>query len=490
MPKSTLETILADQRLRIEACRQSKFLFGIYYLSHYVTHQSPQFHKDMASDLDFNGFDFLLWIMFREGAKTTWAKIAALHAICYKTKRNIGWAGFDLAKAKRQIRSIANELQGNKKIIRDFGQLFFEDLKEMDKSKPKMIGEFMTENGVACKALSTKVSTRGDIVDQFRPDFYILDDIENYKTARSTALTRQIQDFIDELVSGKPVNCDILVLANRISKNGTIAWLEKKMEGNPRARKREVAVEEGGVIVWPGKYVATNAEAQVVNAAIADRQCHYISLEQRRRDLGTPLYNQEFLLKPQDIYNGIFKVEWFRRVPMPSLENMDFVIHADPAISEKATADYFAIAVLGRERTTKKMYLLQSLKTRCNVMEQMNLITNTWRVYPGAMVSIESVAYQLALAQIISNPNLGGIYIPKTSVKTVTPTKDKVLRAQAVLPYIERGDVLFTTGTGVDELVADMVDFPFGDHDDTTDAAIGAIEYFTTPQLEPGLSVF
>ena len=173
-------------------CEHSIYHFALYYFPQYFTHAAPEFHKEMYKDLTFDEYHTLLWIMYRDSAKTSLARFKVLHAICYGYKRNIVWVGHDKEKAGKNLRAIANQLQANKKIIEDFGQLYYEEpaKEEFKKSKPKTLSHFKTANDISVKVQTTQISTRGDLDDENRPDLYVIDDIENDKTKRSHQLQR------------------------------------------------------------------------------------------------------------------------------------------------------------------------------------------------------------------------------------------------------------------------------------------------------------
>ena len=485
--KAKIKEMLSVRRLRFFLCKQNIYIFGVYYFTHYFFMKSAPFHKEMAKDAEFDGHKFLYWIMFGESAKTTWAKIKVIHLICYGLKKNIGWVSHDLKKSAKQVMSIAGELKGNKKILKDFGHLFWEDpvmLKK--KSRSKTFSEFSTSNDVNIKAISTGGSTRGDVQDEFRPDFYVIDDIENMKTARSIKVTESVILYIEELLRGRAVDCDVLILANRIARNGSVAWLEKHLDDNPKALIHEVKIyDKKGNITWPSKFKETTKEADKVNARIKNPKRHVKSLEQIRHDLGTQGFNREMMNEPLDNAGSPVRFEWIRREPKPQDETLEMGIACDPAISEKSSADYFALCSGGRHKETGKIYVTKSYKTRCNITEQVNLCVNWHRLYPGAWFRIETVAYQKALAQLLSNKTRDDIYIPITEFK---PNTDKLMRVQAIVPFIERGDIVFCEGRDIDDLIQSLCEFPFAEHDDDVDSFVSMIEGFIRLKKTPGLA--
>lgn len=288
---------------RVYACEQSFGLFAMYYFAEFFTYRIPEFQWQMYRELDDltrGQFNYLLWIMFRESAKTTITKIYAVYCIAYRKKRFINWDSYDKGNAEGSLFDIASWLQQNKRLMADFGQLFYEERKSRDPSM-KRIGEFITTNRVKVKAYSTQESTRGRIYDRFRPDLYVIDDFETSKTTESAPVTTKIIKHMDELKAGIAVGGQVVFLGNLISEVGSVAQLMEEAKHNASWRMHFVPVEDAGTIAWPDKYVATDEEAAKINVD-RPRDEMVVSLESKRRDLnggGRKVYEAEMLNNPE-----------------------------------------------------------------------------------------------------------------------------------------------------------------------------------------------
>jgi len=274
----------------------------------------PLFHKEMYDDLKEMNYSLIgaLWEMFRESAKTTLAKIKIIHNICYKKKFFNIWASFDQKKAEANLFDITLELQTNKKIINDFGQLFYGSGQEK-KSEKKSIKEFITTNGIKVKAYSTGQSIRGEVFGEYRPDFIVLDDIETMKTIVSDARTKQVIDFIDELLAGASGDSNILVLANRLAEAGSVAYLEEKIKSLKDWKIRNIPVmDDLNNLIWPEKYCLTDKEANEYNSKIENKKERKISLETKKLLLGETVFNREMMNKPLTEDEREFKQIWFQ----------------------------------------------------------------------------------------------------------------------------------------------------------------------------------
>lgn len=291
---------------RLYLLEQEFAAFAMYYFPEFFVFKIPAFQWLMYRALKAfaqGKFRFILWVMFRESAKTSIAKMFVVYCIVYRKKRFINWDAYDKGNAEAALFDVATWLQTNEDLISDFGQLFYEDPRIAAKqAKIKKVSEFVTANRVKIKAYSTQESTRGRIFDRFRPDLYILDDFETTKTTESAAITAKIIKHIDELKSGLSVDGQVMFLGNLIIEEGIVGGLLMEAAENPGVWSvQKVAVEEEGTIMWEDKYVETEAEAREINKTIPDRKQWKVSLEQKRKDLnaqGRKVYEAEMLNDP------------------------------------------------------------------------------------------------------------------------------------------------------------------------------------------------
>jgi len=283
--------------------------FAYYYFTPYFTYEPAPFHSDMWDDyaaLMAYELDEVAWIMFRESAKSSIAKICVLHAICFHRKNYINWDSYDKGNAEQALFDIALELQTNQRLIADFGNLYNEPLDRSKKSK-KRVGDFITNNGVRVSAFSTGTSMRGRVIGKQRPDWLILDDFENETTKESAAVTAGVIRHIDSAKAGLSPTGTILYLGNYISDSGSVDHILSKLKFEPKVVIRNIPVEKDGLILWDSKYVHTDEEAVASHAQPSMRK---ISLETKRRKLDN--YDAEMLNNPhraEDLFFNRIKVD-------------------------------------------------------------------------------------------------------------------------------------------------------------------------------------
>ena len=200
-------------------CEQDFSLFMAYYFLDYIKYSFAPFHFEMFQDLKdlmAGKYREVAWIMFRESAKTSIAKIFLVYLICYKKKRYINVDSFDKENSERILFDIVSTLQTNNRLIADFGQLYNAP-REKDKATMKRVSNFVTNNEIRVEAHSTQESIRGRLHKDQRPDFFLFDDIETNKTRDSKAYTEQVIKHLEEVLAGLSVDASVLYLGNYIT---------------------------------------------------------------------------------------------------------------------------------------------------------------------------------------------------------------------------------------------------------------------------------
>lgn len=281
-------------------CEKSFVYFAVYYFSEFFTYKIAPFHYDMyqdCHDLVDGKINELAWIMFRESAKTSLAKMFVVWCICYRKKEYINYDSYAKENSESALFDIAVWLQTNPKIVNDFGNLYYEPKKkdERKESKLKRISNFVTANGVKCEAFSTQESTRGRVFKHIRPDLFVLDDFETSKTKVSYPITNKIKEHIDEMKAGLGATGSIIYLGNYITEEGNIAKLIESK--NEMLRVRNIPVLVNGDIMWKSKYVMTNEEV------IGTKK---ISLEAKRESLGNQVFEAEMMNNPATAQDMVF----------------------------------------------------------------------------------------------------------------------------------------------------------------------------------------
>lgn len=329
------EEIIHDRNVRLYVTSRRFAYFALYYYSHYFTYALAPYHWEMFDDIDglLSGeLDEVCWVGHRECAKTSIAKMAVGAIIANKCKNYLNYDSYAKENSVAALTDVISELRTNERFIADYGRLFYDKQARAQMAKKDEDIEvtsrsnFVTTNKIKAEAFSTQESTRGRLYKKHRPDFYVLDDIENDKTKLMPSVTEKIIGHVDELRAGLGINSGVLYLGNLVTEDGVVASIMDRLKDKPRKRVRFYPVmDQKGVIAWPAKFCHTREEARIFNAGRPKSE-HKRSIEQLREDLGESVFQKDFMLNPGASGDYFFDRTLVRRA-------MDKAIMADKNVA-------------------------------------------------------------------------------------------------------------------------------------------------------------
>ena len=461
MTKEALTKVIEGTKAeRLFLCEHSFGLFAVYYFSNYFKYPLAPYHYNMAQDLH-DLLDGKIrecgWIMYRESAKTTFAKLFVIWWIAYKKKKYINVDAFDKENAERILFDVAYELTNNPKLADDFPTLFSKR-RGIDEIKQNRISNFVTENGIRVEAHSTQESVRGRIHLDQRPDLLIADDIETNKTKDSEAYTKQVRDHISEALAGMSPDGSILYLGNYITEAGNIQYLIDRAKTDHKLRIRNVPVMVDGVPSWPSKYAVTDVEAEATGK---------VSIEDKQRQLGSLVFSYEMMNQPIDEMMAEFKKDYVQAVTEFDVTQKETTcyITIDSAVSQKESADFTGITI-NRVSTDNKWYV-KSYRLKVNSKDLIEHMFYLQKTYSPVFMGLEETTFTMAI-----QPFLDEEMRRRQVFFTVTPVKHqgikKETRIRGLIPRWESKSI-FLVGDNFD-LLDEMRVFPNGQHDDVLDS--------------------
>ena len=190
-------------------------------------------------------------------------------------------------------------------------------------------------------------------------------------------------------------------------------------------------------------------------------------LEQIKAEMGSIIFNLQYQNDVELAKQGnIFKYEWIQFYSPEDLPaGLKVFMGVDLAISQKETADYFAVCTIGLD-PDNNIYVLDVYRGRHTFQQQVEIIKTKNQLWQPLRIGVESNAYQQALAQVLKTEML-----PVSEIKT---TKDKVTRAQLTSALFENKKV-FLKPT-MNDFIEELLLFPDSEHDDQFDAFDFAVQ--------------
>lgn len=365
--KRALEVVLnGTVAERLYLCERDFSLFFCYYFPDYMKYDFAPYHfgmfRDIRDMIQRKTLRETLWLMFRESAKTSFAKIVLAWLIVFRKKWYINVDSYDRENAERILYDLIVEFQTNPRLLADFGKLY-DTRRDPDNVTQKRVANFVI-GGVRVEAHSTQETVRGRLHREHRPDFLLLDDFETNKTKDSKAYTDQVISHINEFKSGLDSTANVLYLGNYITEYGSVQTLLDRAKTDKRLKVRRVDVIENGKPSWPAKYALTDSEAALTGK---------VSLEDKRRQLGSQVFMTEMMNTPIDEESQEFYKKWFKYRSLD--EAVSTAVHKyatiDTALSKNAKSDFTGIT-----------------KNYVNAQNEWNIDAQRYKINPKELIEI------------------------------------------------------------------------------------------------------
>lgn len=306
-------------------------------------------------------------------------------------------------------------------------------------------------------------SPRGLRDREARPDYIVIDDLDDDELCRNEKRVKELTDWVKEALFGA---LDVgrgrfIMVGNLISKKSVLANIAASKGVHVSEIK---AVDRDGNPVWVGKW--TKEEAQAV-----------------KDFMGYRAWEKEMMHNP--INDGsIFRHEWIRFKRMPKLDKYDMLVcYTDPSFKSTTANDYKACRLWGKIGT--ELHLIDTYVRQDTVSGMVRWLYNLYESLPENVVVsfyIEANMLQdIILDEFDTEGKIRGYQLPILPDTRKKP--EKVQRIEAVSPLWERGKVFYNEAlkespdmeVGIEQTLA--LERGSRTHDDAPDADEGAIWY-------------
>ena len=297
-------------------------------------------------------------------------------------------------------------------------------------------------------------------------NYLVIDDPHSEQDALSeTAMERAYEWYTSGPRQRLQPGGRVLLVMTRWSKMDLTEMVLKDQAKNPMSDKWEViefpAIMPSGKPCWPEFWKKDDLLA--VKASLPVNK-----------------WNAQWQQNPTSEEGAIFKREWWRVWQSEKVPTLQYVIQSyDTAYSKKETADFSAITTWGVFRPSadepESIILWDAKKGRWDFPELKRVAFDLYKFWDPDCVLVEAKAAGLPLSQELRRT---GIPVVNYSPGGRNRSTDKVSRANSVSPLFEAGFVWAPDEPWAEELVEEMAEFPYGEHDDLTDSAVQAIMRF------------
>lgn len=355
--------------------------------------------------------------------------------------------------AIRLLGDIQAELEYNDRIRADFGQ--------QKGSASWQDGEFKTASGVKFLACGRGQSPRGLRDRESRPDYIVIDDLDDDELCRNEKRVNELTDWVKEALFGA---LDVgrgrfIMVGNLIAKNSVLANITKTKGVYVSEIK---AVDKNGDPVWREKWTREEAQAY-------------------REFVGYRAWEKEMMHNP--IVDGtIFRNEWIRFKKLPKLSKYEMLVcYTDPSFKSTTANDYKACRLWGKIGT--ELHLIDCFVRQATVGEMVRWLYDLYeRTRNMAVIQFFMEAnfmQDIILDEFEAEGRLRGYQLPIMPDTRKKP--DKLQRIESVSPLWERGFVWYNEQlkdstdmqTGIEQTLA--LERGSRTHDDAPDADEGAL---------------
>ena len=452
-----------ERYARIARARKDYAFFVEYYFAHYCTDRetgefvpSAPFHIKAANMLKKNANIKAVFQWARGHAKSTQIDLFMPLWLKCQEKRDINvmvLVGKSYDNAVKLLSDIQVELEYNQRYIHDFG--------EQKGTGSWAEGKFVTADDMAFFALGRGQSPRGLRYKNHRPNYIILDDLDDDELCRNKERVTHLTEWVKTALFGcfGAEGGRFVMVGNLISHNSV---LENISNTAGVQVSRVNIINKNGAPSWSAYWKKERIEAA-------------------RLFMGFRHFEREYMNNPV-VEGAVFKNEWIQWIkPLPLHKYEQIVAYCDPSFKNSATSDYKAISVWGRTGTS--LHKLSAFVRRCSVAEMVRHFYNLHESFPSSVVCdyyIEANFLQdLLLDEFATEGDLRGYQLPIRADRRSKP--DKFQRIEATSPLYERGIIGYNEDkkqdpdmlTAIEQLLA----FEKGTrvNDDSPDADEGAI---------------
>lgn len=454
----------AQRLARIRHLRTDYAAFVDYYFPHWTVNPETgkatpcaPFHVSAANKIlkDRNLKAAFQW--HRGAAKSTNMDVFVPMWLMAQEHREINvmvLVGKSEDNAKTLLGDIQAELQYNQRYIHDFGEQYNVGTWEE--------GEFVTRSEVAFFARGRGQSPRGLRYRSHRPDYVIIDDLDDDELVESPARVTKLFDWVRSALFGTldGGRGRFIMVGNLFAKNSVLAkWCDIK---SVHVTKVNIYDNKGG-ISWASKWMPQEVK-DIENV------------------VGYRAFQKEYMNNPI-IEGAIFRNEWIRWGKRPAWSKFsEIVLYIDPSFKGSIKNDYKAAKLWGKAGTT--LYHLRAFVRQSSVAEMVRWCYDLYEWTRGQGISVRwymeaNFMQDTILDEFRREGELRGYQLPITGDKRKKP--DKFQRVEAISPLWERGFVVYDEAqkddpdmlAGIDQTLA----FEKGmrGHDDAPDADEGAI---------------
>ncbi|MDF2010206.1 phage terminase large subunit [Priestia megaterium] len=427
------------------------------------------------------------------------SNIFPLHQIIFRKRRFILIVSETETMSRKFIEFVSEALKFNNKLRADFGEFLSPNPKQNLKDN---VEAFETFNGVFVQSASLGKQLRGARYKQFRPDLVISDDLESSKNTNTPELRQKNLDFFNKTLIpiGTPENTAFLYMGTCVHRRGLLQHVIERADFKAKNYSAIVREPSDSMELWDefeeiyrnqdntnrledavAFYEANKEEMDADVETLWNDRFPYYKLMMEKVNIGNKAFASEFLNKPVDDEDAIFKESmfaWFDDKDLYDAHgrriNLEIYSFWDIAVGKNQKSDYNAIITIGKDRRTGIIYVLDAWGKKTAMHLAKEVAIQKIAEFQPHTFGVESVSSQYEMfRQLQGDVTKHGLY--HTRIKPITPRGKKEHRIGQLEPLFENGAIRIKKHQRL--LIQQLIEFQNGaEHDDMPDALASVVD--------------
>lgn len=196
-------------------------------------------------------------------------------------------------------------------------------------------------------------------------------------------------------MGGLAPNASQLYTANYLTEYGNVQWLLERSKTDHNIRVRNIPVIlSNGQPAWRAKYALTDMEASLSKK---------VSIEDKKRQLGSQVFSYEMMNQPIDDSIAEFKKEWIQRATEKEIKHLriNTFITIDSAVSEKEVGDNDYTAITINKVSSENKWYIETYHKRMNSAELIEHMFYLNETYKPVAMGLEKTTFTVAIQPFI-----------------------------------------------------------------------------------------
>jgi len=473
--------------------------WGKYYVPHYFSRPSAEFHFILANELDrlIHDRDQKVVVIIPRGyAKSTLTTfLKALKSICEGNERYIIIGSKNEKLASKYLNDIKKELDENEAIRQDYPTA----CQHGDKWNEERIE---TGNDVCCEIYGKGSGVRGRKYKQYRPTLIILDDPQETDDVKSPTIRSDDISWLERsLLPVGDKGTNVFVVGNDLHVSSMVGWCSR----NPQFK----AIRFKAIETWPTNmelwdkweqlYLSSLTETEKLiplqfyndNKAAMDEGAKVLWPEKESlyelmcmRATGHSAFDAEKMNNPRDPALSEFDAEWFTGEDvwydeLPTNIDKWTIGYNDPSTGKKAKSRDYSPILTGYYVPEHRCFYLECDVRKIPVTLLTDTIIKKHKDVHFDYFGIETNGFQQLLSEeLFAKTQEQGIVLPVVEVEHYGVRKETRISRLSI--WLKRRFYRFKRNCPYTKiLIQQLMDHPFADHDDASDALEGLTRLLT-----------